>query len=423
MDIKKINSAIITPEFPPMTNWGGLATFNLQLAYILSKLCNKVHIVTYDGTGLNEKQLTQGNLTIHYIKLRTNSKLLNFLYYKFPVGIFRNPLKRIFPDLIFILDWNIFSLLYFIKLQKTARIRVIHSSTYYSPAILIKTLFPKIKLISHLQGHLEVLNKFDKKTTESNILEKLEVLYINHFSDKAIACSKSIMDLYLKVHLSAENKLLYIPNFLIIPKKQPPSTKINKYNLVFYGRIEYRKGTDILVRAFLKLAKLYPHLKLFLIGEERHNFLINKNRVSFEKLVEHLNIPADIFKRIIFIPKISENNSMLNILSLINGIVVVPSRYEPFGFAIIEPMSLGLPVVASSLGGGSEIIKNGVDGFLSEPNVKSLTMVLLKVIETPDESLLKIVKMSQRKIHKNYSSKTAKTAYKKLYKSTLMENE
>lgn len=41
---------------------------------------------------------------------------------------------------------------------------------------------------------------------------------------------------------------------------------------------------------------------------------------------------------------------------------------EPFGMVIIEAMALGRPVIASMIGGPLEIVENGIDGMLVQPN-------------------------------------------------------
>ena len=43
---------------------------------------------------------------------------------------------------------------------------------------------------------------------------------------------------------------------------------------------------------------------------------------------------------------------------------VVPSLYEPFGYAAVEAMCLGVPVIASRTGGLTEIIEHGRTGLL-----------------------------------------------------------
>lgn len=50
------------------------------------------------------------------------------------------------------------------------------------------------------------------------------------------------------------------------------------------------------------------------------------------------------------------------------GIFVQPALFEAFGLTIIEAMSSGLPVFATAYGGPSEIIEDGVSGFIINPN-------------------------------------------------------
>ena len=48
-------------------------------------------------------------------------------------------------------------------------------------------------------------------------------------------------------------------------------------------------------------------------------------------------------------------------------VVVLPSRYEPFGNVHLEALAAGLPVVASSCAGGAEVIDEGVNGAVVQP--------------------------------------------------------
>jgi glycogen(starch) synthase len=48
-------------------------------------------------------------------------------------------------------------------------------------------------------------------------------------------------------------------------------------------------------------------------------------------------------------------------------VLVVPSRYEPFGMVILEGMLHGLPIVASNVGGPAEILEHGRTGLLFSP--------------------------------------------------------
>jgi D-inositol-3-phosphate glycosyltransferase len=48
-------------------------------------------------------------------------------------------------------------------------------------------------------------------------------------------------------------------------------------------------------------------------------------------------------------------------------VVVVPSRREPLGLAAVEALACGTPVVASSVGGLREVVRDGENGLLIPP--------------------------------------------------------
>jgi UDP-glucose:(heptosyl)LPS alpha-1,3-glucosyltransferase len=48
-------------------------------------------------------------------------------------------------------------------------------------------------------------------------------------------------------------------------------------------------------------------------------------------------------------------------------VVVLPTRYEPFGNVHLEALASGLPVVTSELAGGAELIQDGLNGYVVDP--------------------------------------------------------
>jgi glycosyltransferase involved in cell wall biosynthesis len=48
-------------------------------------------------------------------------------------------------------------------------------------------------------------------------------------------------------------------------------------------------------------------------------------------------------------------------------LLILPSFYEGFGIVYLEAMGFGLPAIASTAGGASEIIRHGINGYLVKP--------------------------------------------------------
>jgi glycosyltransferase involved in cell wall biosynthesis len=66
-------------------------------------------------------------------------------------------------------------------------------------------------------------------------------------------------------------------------------------------------------------------------------------------------------------------------------VFVLLSRYEGFPISILEAMRAGLPVVASNVGGVSEAVQHGVNGFLTQAgDVQAVARALHTLIDQPE---------------------------------------
>ena len=65
----------------------------------------------------------------------------------------------------------------------------------------------------------------------------------------------------------------------------------------------------------------------------------------------------------------------------------VTALAEPFGRTLVEAMHLGTPVIATASGGNPEAIRNGVTGFLVDPDdPAAFTAPMRQLLEQPDEA-------------------------------------
>jgi glycosyltransferase involved in cell wall biosynthesis len=124
--------------------------------------------------------------------------------------------------------------------------------------------------------------------------------------------------------------------------------------ILFVGRLVAQKGVDVALRAFDTLRHLRSDIRLLIVGEGENSLLLLR-------LARSLGV----------IPSVTfagwrRGQALVDAYQCAE-LVLMPSLYEPFGIVALEAMACGKPVIASSVGGLTEIIEHGVTGFLSPP--------------------------------------------------------
>jgi len=126
-------------------------------------------------------------------------------------------------------------------------------------------------------------------------------------------------------------------------------------HLVCVGRLAGCKGQDVLVKAAAKLKNQGVQFVLQFIGD-------GPMAGSLRTLASDLNV-AD---RCQFLGNLSHEAVLQHMAR--STATVVPSKSEAFGLVCVESLAVGVPVVASRVGGIPEIIRDGLDGFLVPPS-------------------------------------------------------
>ena len=104
--------------------------------------------------------------------------------------------------------------------------------------------------------------------------------------------------------------------------------------------------------------------------------------------------------KVIFLGRLSQDE-VANTMQR-HDLLVVPSRFENFCNTALEALACGLPVLGVSLGGLSDMIEHGQNGFLIKPrNIKSLEKQLEIIIRDP--SIIEKMPTQARKTAENYS--------------------
>lgn len=133
-----------------------------------------------------------------------------------------------------------------------------------------------------------------------------------------------------------------------IPDASVLEKEYSQNNIVFIGVDFYRKGGALLVDAFNQLTKRYPNAKLHILGPKRiPDEIKNANNSN---ILFHGYVPRESMQ----FKKIMQEGT----------IAVLPSQYEPFGIALIECMSYGMPGIATNDWAFPEIVTHGENGLL-----------------------------------------------------------
>lgn len=160
--------------------------------------------------------------------------------------------------------------------------------------------------------------------------------------------------------------------------------------ILFLGNLIPRKGLHTLLEALQNLPKDRWHLSV--VGS------LEMERKYVERIKR--SVINNGFEDAVYFsgPLVEEH---LKEIMVNSHVIVIPSTYEGFGIAYLEGMGFGLPAIASTSGGATEIITHGVNGYLIPVgNSAALTGCLSQLIE--DRSLLTSMGQAALKRYKSH---------------------
>ncbi|MCU1589900.1 MAG: hypothetical protein JWP11_1156 [Frankiales bacterium] len=133
-----------------------------------------------------------------------------------------------------------------------------------------------------------------------------------------------------------------------VPVEGPAPTAAgdNPPLVVLVGRLELRKGPDILVSAAAILAESFPGLKVTMAGGDTREADGRWVSEILQEQAQRLGIPLDLPGRL--------SPGEISGLYARCRVVVVPSRYEPYSMVCLEALAAGRPVVISDGCGAAE---------------------------------------------------------------------
>jgi glycogen synthase len=155
-----------------------------------------------------------------------------------------------------------------------------------------------------------------------------------------------------------------------------------RIRVLFVGRMERRKGVDLLLTAAVKILKDHPNVEFVLAGKDTPN--TETGKTYREAFIQEHSSESDILRRVQFAGAVTEAELYQHYAD--SDIFCLPSRYESFGLVLLEAMMFGKPVIGCAIGGMQEIVEVGSTGYLADPDdAASLEKCIRRLIEQDAE--------------------------------------
>ncbi len=186
---------------------------------------------------------------------------------------------------------------------------------------------------------------------------------------KLIALSQEWADLLGTV--VPKSKIVVLENFTPIYDGTHVPDRTCK-RVLYMGRLEREKGVDEMPEICFQVSRDIPDVKFVLCGDGPLKGWI-ETEFSKRGLEENLSCLGWI-----------DGKEKLGILKS-SSLFLLPSRFEGMPMSVLEAMGLGLPVVATDVGGIPQIVQSGANGVLCAPgDTETMASAIVKILGNED---------------------------------------
>jgi glycosyltransferase involved in cell wall biosynthesis len=260
------------------------------------------------------------------------------------------------------------------------KIQIIHTHTF--SAHIWGSITAKLtgcKVIEHVHD-FRYLNPDDFKRRRGTSNQYKFINYFKNISDRVVVLTKQNQEFLIKNNLYSANRIREYQNGIPLEESVPGSYKeevIKKFALspnalivLTPVRFAPEKNVDLILRIAPKVSAHIPNVVFLIAGDGP---LIKQTSEEIIKL--------DMEKHIKLIGYHSNITSLLQAAD----IFLLPSFLELHSIAILEAMSMKVPIVTSQdVGCNSEFIENGKNGYLLDPFIdEGWDSALINLLKNP----------------------------------------
>jgi glycosyltransferase involved in cell wall biosynthesis len=354
--------AIFVPSWPPGASANGIVTYAAQIIPVLRQLGHEVFVLTPKCTAKTTDPYT---IDLNVIETR------------------RSPLSRLASRVLksssIIDDFGkkLVSTISMLTERYSIDVVEIEESFGWAFGIAQAKIVP---VVVRLHGPWFLNGSFDDSPSLAS-RARIEAEGLGIRAATMITAPSADVLINVRAHYNLRlDSARVIPNPMEVDAEAAPwqAGTCDPNRMLYVGRFDRRKGGDIVLRAFAKLAELRPDLRLSFVGPDAgvHE---SGERLSFNQFVRR-NIPDFCWSRIDFRGQLSHEDVMA--LRNEHLFTIVASQFEILPYAVLEAMALGCPIIASNVGGIPELIKDHETGLLfTSQSVEELTSACAKLLD------------------------------------------
>ncbi|MDT8391469.1 MAG: glycosyltransferase family 4 protein [Lentisphaeria bacterium] len=194
-------------------------------------------------------------------------------------------------------------------------------------------------------------------------------------TDGFICCCEDERAKGIDGRLAEADTFHLIPNGIDVTEEPPIATarQLQSLNggliIGFVGRLEPQKGVLWLVEAVASILKARHDIRLAVIGDGALRSALER-RLANLGIRDRCDIMGHVDDPRVFLPRID--------------IIVIPSWWEGLPYTLLDSMRAGKPVIATDVGGMTEVLAGGAGVLIPPGNAARAQKALLELIDSPD---------------------------------------
>lgn len=350
---------IVTPEYPPLP-CGGAGTYCVLFAAELAARGHRVHVLTKGAPGAPDSERRADGVQVHRLRLEDAQGRSVWEHWspfvgemtqqRSYVGVFAQFVANHLPTLI--REQGI-ELLEFQDLEA--------AGSFYLNRRLYDPDMPDVPAVVRLHGMEDVCVAHNGGDPWSR-----HTVHRVHYEHAQVALADGVLAPSAYYGRQVEATLGLAPGDIPVvpypcgplPEWQAPPAATDTPELLLVGRMERRKGGEVLLRALGRLRDQVPGARVRFVGRDT---VFEPTGGSYRDFLKR-RIPAGAADAVRFEDFVQRDQLWPQYAQA--AVCAVPSLWDNYPYVCLEAMAAGGLLVVSDGGGMAEMVEDGISGFV-----------------------------------------------------------